>query len=118
MFVPLASAPLADDGRAALRGSAAGALPLPGSASGLAPGPQGAASGTLDLAGAAAAAVPVLAIAAGGIGLTGAAAALRGVTGTPGRAVLPGDSRNSVTLLTGALRRARLVSNQTTGDQQ
>ncbi|MCA3520888.1 MAG: hypothetical protein IOC80_00525 [Rhodobacter sp.] len=64
------------------------------------------------------AAVPVFAVAAGGIGLIGAASALRGVSGAPARAVFPRESRNSVTLLTGALRLVRLVSNQTTGDQQ
>jgi hypothetical protein len=74
--------------------------------------------GTFDLAGAAAAAVPVFAIASGGIGLIGAASALRGVSGPAARAVLPRDSRNSVTLLTGALRPVRIVSNQTTGNQQ
>jgi hypothetical protein len=118
MFVPLASAPLADDGLAAVSAFAAGALPLLGIASGTAPGPQGAASGAFGLAGAAAAQVPVLAVAAGGIGLIGAAAAQGGASGAAARAAFPEESRNSAKLLTGALRQGRFFSNQTTGDPE
>ena len=117
MFVPLASAPLADDGLAARSASAAGALPILGSAGGTAPGPRGTLSGTIVLAGGATADVPVSATAAGGLGISGRAAAREGTPTAAARAAFPGQSRNSVTLLTGALRQGQLVSNQTTGSQ-
>ena len=115
MFVPLASAPLADDGPATRNASAAGLLPILGFASATAPARQGLVSGTLGLDGAATAVVPILASAVGVFGLFGAAAAREGTSAAPARAAFPGESRNSVTLLTGALRPVRLVSNQTTG---
>lgn len=115
MFVPLASAPLADDGLASRSATAAGVLPILGSASGTAPEAQGLAFGTVGLSGTAMAVVPVFAIAAGALGINGVAGATIGTSGAPARAAFPGESRNSVTLLTGALRPVRLVSNQTTG---
>lgn len=118
MFVPLASAPLADDGLASRSATAAGVLPILGSASGTAPSRQGSVSGTLGLNGAAAAEVVILASAVGVFGLLGTAAAREETPGRPARAAFPGESRNSVTLLTGALRPVRLVSNQTTGDPE
>ena len=117
MFVTLASAPLADDGLDARRATAAGVLALLGSASGAAPEVQGLTFGTVGLTGTAMAVVPVFAIAAGGLGINGAAGATTGMPGPPARAAFPGESRNSITLLSGALRPGRLVSNQTTGDQ-
>ncbi len=118
MFVPLASAPLADDGLVRWAASALGVLPLLGSASGTVPEAQGLASGTLGLSGAAMAVVPVFVTAAGGLGIDGAAGATTGMSGPPSRAAFPGESRNSITLLTGALRPGRLVRNQTTGNPE
>ena len=118
MFVPLASAPLADDGLASRSATAAGVLPILGSANGTAPSRQGSVVGTRGLNGAARGEVVILASAMGVLGLFGAAAARQETPGPPARAAFPGESRNSVTLLTGALRPVRLVSNQTTGDPE
>jgi hypothetical protein len=118
MFVPLASAPLADDGPVRWAASAAGVLPILGSASGTAPGAQGLAFGTVGLTGTAMAFVPVFAIAAGELGINGVAGATTATSGAPARAAFPRESRNSITLLSGALRPGRLVSNQTTGDPE
>ena len=118
MFVPLASAPLADDGLVRWAASAAGVLPLLGSASGTGPGAQGLAFGTVGLTGTAMAFVPVFAGAAGELGINGVAGVTTEMSGPPARAAFPGESRNSITLLTGALRSARFVSNQTIGDQE
>ena len=118
MFVPLASAPLADDGLVPRTASALGVLPLLGSASGTVPEAQGLVSGTLGLSGAAMAVVPVFATAAGGLGINGAAAVRAGTPDAPSRAAFPGESRNSITLLTGALRPGRLVRNQTKGNPE
>ncbi len=123
MFVPLASAPLAsaplaDDGLAPRSATAAGVLPILGSASGTAPEAQGLASGTVGLSGTAMAVVPVFVTAAGGLGINGAAGATKGMSGPPFRAAFPGESRNSITLLSGALRPGRLVRNQTTGNPE
>ena len=118
MFVPLASAPLADDGLASRSATAAGVLPILGSASGTAPARQASVTGMLGLNGAARAEVVILASAAGVFGLFGAAAAREETPGPSARAAFPGESRNSVTLLTGALRPVRLVSNQITGNPE
>jgi hypothetical protein len=118
MFVSLASAPLADDGPASRSATAAGVLPILGSARGRAPEAQGLASGTVGLSGIAMAVVPVFASAAGALGINGVAGATTGTSGAPARAAFPGESRNSITLLSGALRPGRLVRNQTTGNPE
>jgi hypothetical protein len=72
----------------------------------------------MDLAGEGTASVPLFAGAAGALALGGTATARQGTASATARAAFPGESRNSVTLLTGALRQGRPISNQTTGNRE